>query len=109
MVFYDYDEVALVTECNFRELPEPGDEEEMMRPNDWFYVGENDIFPQEFLKFLSMDASLRKLFLEVHGDLLTPEYWRDIKAMHQAGEISLVVPYYRPAVPERRLFDRRPG
>ena len=109
VVFYDYDEVALVTECNFRELPEPDDDDDLMRPNDWFYVGKNDIFPQEFLKFLSMDASLRKLFLDVHGDLLTAEYWRNIKAKHQAGEISLVVPYYRPSIPEGRYLDRRSG
>jgi isocitrate dehydrogenase kinase/phosphatase len=109
IVFYDYDEVALVTECNFRDLPEPVDDDDLMRPDDWFYVGKNDIFPQEFLKFLSMDEPLRKLFLEVHGDLFTAEYWRKIKAMHEAGEISLVVPYYGRSITKGRFLDRRSG
>lgn len=97
IVFYDYDEVTLVTECNFREIPETGDEEDVMRAESWFYVGQHDIFPEEFLKFLSMDRELRDLFLEVHGELLTADYWRSIKAARLAGEISLVVPYMRPA------------
>lgn len=99
VVFYDYDEVALVTECNFREIPEPRDEEDMMRADDWYYVGKNDIFPEEFIKFLSMDAAQRKLFLGVHGDLLTADYWRKLKARHLSGKVSLVVPYMRPDVP----------
>jgi isocitrate dehydrogenase kinase/phosphatase len=108
VVFYDYDEVALVTECNFRELPEADDDDEgLMRPNDWFYVDKDDIFPQEFLKFLAMDSSLRELFVEVHGDLLTAEFWRDMKLKHLAGDISLVVPYHRPPLPESRAIDRR--
>lgn len=107
VVFYDYDEVALVTECNFRELPEPEDDDDMMRPNDWFFVGKDDIFPQEFIKFLSLDPWLRDLFLEVHGDLLTVKYWRGMKAKHEAGDVSLVVPYYQPPMPEGRVLDRR--
>ena len=99
VVFYDYDEVALVTECNFRDIPEPRDDEDMLRGDDWYYVGKNDIFPEEFVKFLSMDAGQRKLFLDVHGDLLTADYWRKLKTRHLAGKVSLVVPYMRPDVP----------
>ncbi|MBI1731446.1 MAG: bifunctional isocitrate dehydrogenase kinase/phosphatase [Gammaproteobacteria bacterium] len=99
VVFYDYDEVSLITDCEFRDLPEPPEDEDVMRPEAWYFVGEHDIFPEEFLKFLSMDADLRELFLEVHGELLTAKYWRDIKAMHLAGAAPLVVPYARPALP----------
>ena len=99
VVFYDYDEVALVTECHFREIPEPRDDEDIMRADDWYYVGKNDIFPEEFIKFLSMNAEQRKLFLDVHGDLLTADYWRKLKARHLSGKVSLVVPYMRPDVP----------
>jgi isocitrate dehydrogenase kinase/phosphatase len=106
VVFYDYDEVTLVTDCNFREMPEADNDEDVMRPDAWFYVGENDIFPEEFIKFLSMDNALRSVFLEVHGDLLTPEYWRNIKAAHVAGKVSLVVPYIRPALPARLRLDK---
>lgn len=106
VVFYDYDEVILITECNFREFPEAGDEDDVLRSDTWFYVGPQDIFPEEFVKFLSMDRELRDLFLEVHGDLLTADYWRGIKAAHLAGEVSMVVPYVRPDLPARLLQDK---
>ncbi len=103
IIFYDYDEVSLITECNFRDLPEPEDDLDELRPDAWYYVGEHDMFPEEFIKFLSMDKDLRSLFLEVHGDLLTADYWRDIKAHHLAGKVQIVVPYFRPTLPPRRL------
>lgn len=107
VVFYDYDEVALVTECKFRDLPEPRDDEDMMRSDSWFYVGEHDIFPEEFIKFLSMDNEFRALFLQAYGDLLSADYWRNIKAAHLSGEVSLVVPYLSPAIPERPTSNLR--
>jgi len=100
VIFYDYDEVSLVSECNFRDIPEANDVIDEMRSDTWYYVGENDIFPQEFIKFLAMDEELRALFLEVHGDLLTPDYWRAIKSKHEEGKISVVVPYDRPGLPQ---------
>ena len=103
VIFYDYDELCLVTDCTFRDVPEPSFDEDEMRPNTWFYVAESDIFPAEFIKFLSMDKSLKDLFIEVHGDLLTAKYWRDIKQQHLDNEILEIVPYYRPAAPVARL------
>jgi len=97
VIFYDYDELCLVTDCNFRDVPEPSFDEDEMRPDSWFYVADNDIFPAEFIKFLSMDKSLKKLFLEIHGDLLTADYWRGIRNQHLENQIPEVVPYYRPA------------
>jgi isocitrate dehydrogenase kinase/phosphatase len=101
VVFYDYDEVCLITDCEFRDLPEPREDEDVMRPDAWFYVGEHDMFPEEFMQFLSLDAELRELFIEVHGELLTARYWRGIKAMHLAGKAPMVVPYVRPQMPAR--------
>ena len=101
VIFYDYDEVVLITDCNFRDMPVPGDDVDEMRPDAWFYVGERDIFPQEFIKFLAIDGELRSVFLEVHGDLLTADYWRTIQARHLAGEFSVVIPYFRPTLPSK--------
>ena len=95
VVFYDYDEVALVTDCRFRELPEPDDDMDLMDPGAVRYIGPHDIFPEEFIKFLAMDDGLRHRFLDVHGDLLTPRYWRDVKNRRLAGEITHVIPYRR--------------
>lgn len=105
VIFYDYDEVTLITDCNFRDFPEAKDEIDELRPDAWYYVGEHDIFPQEFIKFLSMDRELQTLFLEVHGELLTADYWRNIQARHKAGEVSVVVPYYRPALPIKQTLN----
>ena len=105
VVFYDYDEVALVTECDFRDIPDSDDDENLMRSDVWFHVNKNDIFPEEFIKFLSMDAQLRALFLEVHGDLLTADYWNRVKRKHLKGDIELVIPYFRHSMPARRRTD----
>ena len=99
VVFYDYDEVALVTECDFREIPDSDDDEDVLRSDVWFHVNKNDIFPEEFIKFLSMDQGLRTLFLEVHGDLLTAEYWNRVKNKLLSGDIELIIPYFRHEIP----------
>jgi len=101
ILFYDYDEVSLITECNFRDIPQANDDIDEMRAESWYFVGAHDMFPEEFIKFLSMDEELRSLFLVVHGELLTAEYWREIQAMHRSGKVSLVVPYDRPKLPHR--------
>jgi len=96
VVFYDYDEVALVTECNFRDIPVAGGDEELMNTDTWAYVDKDDIFPEELIKFLAMDGDLRAVFLKYHGDLLTPAYWQGIKADLLAGKIPIIVPYHKP-------------
>lgn len=93
VIFYDYDEVALVTECNFRDIPEASDYEDDMLADTWYYVSENDMFPEEFIRFLSMSDKLKNDFMKYHKDLLTAEYWRKVKKQHLKGEVSLVVPY----------------
>ncbi len=82
VIFYDYDELCLVTDCNFREVPEARYEEDEMRQESWFYVHGNDIFPEEFLRFLAMDGEYRRVFLAAHADLLTVDYWREMKTHH---------------------------
>ena len=93
VIFYDYDELCLVTDCKFRRMPEPQDDIDEMRPGAWFYVGPNDIFPEQFIDFLGFKAHAKQAFLEHHADLLTPEYWNNLKHRHEAGEIFEVLPY----------------
>lgn len=93
VVFYDYDELALLTDCVFRDLPEARYAEDEMRDEPWYYVGPNDIFPEEFLVFLGVPADLKPDFLAAHGDLLRPEFWRDMQAHLAAGEILELYPY----------------
>ena len=85
VIFYDYDELCLVTDCKFRALPQARDDEDEMRQEAWFYVDDNDIFPEEFLRFLAMDEHYRQVFLAKHTDLLTVQYWRAMQDKHLLG------------------------
>lgn len=93
VIFFDYDELCLVTDCNFRELPTPRDDADEMSAEPWFYVGENDVFPEEFLSFLGLPERLRGAFVAAHGEILTAAFWRRMQARHRAGEIVDIFPY----------------
>jgi len=95
VVFYDYDELCLVTDCNFRRLPPPRCPEEEMDPEPWFAVQEYDIFPQEFRRFIGLPADLAELFAREHGDLFTVAFWRDQQQRHLRGELMDFFPYPR--------------
>jgi len=95
IIFYDYDELCLVTDCSFRDLPTTRFEEDELRADPWFYVGPSDIFPEQFVNFLGLPHELREEFLKHHTDLLTADYWRRLKACHQAEQLLEVVPYAR--------------
>ncbi len=93
VIFYDYDELCLVTECNFRRLPEPRDDMDEMRAGAWFYVGPNDVFPEQFIEFLGFREPAKQAFLAFHGDLLNPEFWSRLKRRFEQGEVIDVLPY----------------
>jgi isocitrate dehydrogenase kinase/phosphatase len=93
VTFYDYDELSLVTDCVFRDLPSPRDPDDEMSAEPWFHVGEHDVFPEEFLPFLGLRGELRRIFLDAHGELLTAAFWRKLQARHRAGEVLDVLPY----------------
>lgn len=105
VVFYDYDELCPLTECRFRELPPPRFEEEELADEPQFTVAEEDVFPEEFEKFLGLPESLRRVFEVHHEDLFTTEFWRRMQRRHAANEIMDVYPY--PA--SRRLRHRAGG
>lgn len=93
VLFYDYDEICLLTDCNFRTLPTPRTHEEEMSAEPWFYVGANDVFPQEFAPFLGFGGELKELFLAQHADLLTPEFWTGVQNEIRSGNLPEVLPY----------------
>lgn len=99
VVFYDYDELCWLTDCNFREMPQATSHEEEMSAEPWFSVRANDIFPQEFLSFLSFPKPARDELLKRHGDLFRPEFWRGMQEKLRAGELPELLPYEQ----ERRL------
>ncbi|PKM01970.1 MAG: bifunctional isocitrate dehydrogenase kinase/phosphatase, partial [Gammaproteobacteria bacterium HGW-Gammaproteobacteria-7] len=92
-VFYDYDELCLVTECKFRHIPEPRYEEDEYAHEAWFHVGENDVFPAQFPRFLGLDAAQRALLLEVHGDIFDVGWWQRTQTELLAGGYADIPPY----------------
>jgi len=102
VIFYDYDELCLLTDCNFRQIPPPIHPEHEMSAEPWFFVGENDIFPEEFSAFLEFPPELKDVFMDAHGDLLEVDFWRDMQSRHEAGEVLDVFPYHE----SRRLIRR---
>jgi isocitrate dehydrogenase kinase/phosphatase len=99
VVFYDYDELCFLTDCNFRDLPQASSYEEEISAEPWFSVRENDMFPEEFPNFLSLPEPARAALLEQHADLFHPDFWRSVQRKLREGEIPEVFPY----PPERRL------
>lgn len=99
VVFYDYDELCMLTDCNFRDIPAPQDEVDEMRGEPSFYVGPNDVFPEEFIRFLGLPDKLREVFVREHGDLLNPRFWRSVQNRIREGELIDIFPY----PPEKRL------
>ena len=105
VVFYDYDELCFVTDCNFRDLPEPTTPEQEMASEPWYSVRENDVFPEEFPAFLSLPGRARTELMQAHADLFRADFWRNIQQRLRAGEIPRLFPY--PA--DRRLAGCRGG
>jgi isocitrate dehydrogenase kinase/phosphatase len=102
VVFYDYDELCFLTDCHFRELPQSRTYEEEMSAEPWFSVRDNDIFPEEFPRFLAFPEGARDELMKHHGDLFGPQFWRDTQRRLRAGQLPHIFPYR----PERRLQPR---
>jgi len=85
VIFYDYDELCLLSDCVFRDLPQPSCDEEEFSAEPWFHCGPHDVFPEQWLPFLSIPAALKDVFIRHHGELLTAAWWRASSAQPQAA------------------------
>ena len=94
VIFYDYDELCRVTDCRFRDVPQATTDEDELRAESWFFVGENDVFPETFLKFLGFEDRIRDVFLEKHGEILEAGWWRALQERLAAGDLVEVLPYH---------------
>ncbi|CAM3855153.1 bifunctional isocitrate dehydrogenase kinase/phosphatase [Paracidovorax anthurii] len=99
VVFYDYDEIEYLTDCHFRRVPPPRNEEDELSGEVWWAVGPRDVFPETFGPFLLGNDAVREVFLRHHADLLDPAFWQLHKERIQAGHMFDVFPYD----PERRF------
>jgi len=93
VVFYDYDEIEYMTDCNFRRIPSAPNEEAEMSGEPWYAVGRNDVFPEEFATFLLGTPQIRAAFVKHHADLLDPAFWQQAQQEIRSGEIRDFFPY----------------
>ena len=105
VVFYDYDEIEYLTDCNFRKVPTPRNEEDEMSGEIWYSVGPRDVFPETFGPFLLGNPAVRAVFLKHHADLLEADFWQGHKERILAGYVHDVFPYD----PHKRFEARRRG
>ncbi|MDP3835971.1 MAG: bifunctional isocitrate dehydrogenase kinase/phosphatase [Hydrogenophaga sp.] len=95
VVFYDYDEIEYITDCNFRRVPAPRHEEDEMSGEVWYTVGKHDVFPETFGPFLLGNPVVREVFMRHHADLLDAAFWQSHKERIAAGHVHDVFPYER--------------
>jgi isocitrate dehydrogenase kinase/phosphatase len=93
VVFYDYDEIEYLTDCHFRRVPQPRNEEEEMSGEVWYTVGPKDVFPETFGPFLLGNVQVREVFMAHHAELLDAAFWQGHKERIAAGHVHDVFPY----------------
>ena len=93
VVFYDYDEIEYITDCKFRKVPTPRNEEEEMSGDVWYSVGAKDVFPETFVPFLLGNPAVRDVFMAHHADLLDAGFWQGHQSRIAAGHVHDVFPY----------------
>ena len=106
VVFYDYDEIDYLVNCNFRKIPQAQTEEQEMAAEPWYAVRPNDIFPEEFATFLLTDARVRECFMRHHADLLEAASWQATQERIRAEQMQDVFPYSE-SLRFRNQFGRR--
>jgi isocitrate dehydrogenase kinase/phosphatase len=104
VVFYDYDELGFVTDYVYRTKPQARTYADEMSAGAWFYVGPDDVFPEEFKATMGVGDALMDAFEEEHGDLFTAAFWNGVKDRIENGEMIPILPY----PPRARLPHRRP-
>jgi len=92
-IFYDYDELCLVETCRFRKLPQASEEDETRPLEDWLSVRENDVFPEQFPRFLGLPAPLRDGLLQAHPEIFDADWWQSLQRRFSAGDHGDVPPY----------------
>ncbi len=105
VVFYDYDEICYITDCNFRRVPPPRSYDDEISDTPWYSILENDVFPESFGPFFFANQDDMAVFREHHADLMDADWWNSIKQTIIGGGQVDVFPY--PA--KRRFFIRYGG
>ncbi len=103
VIFYDYDEIEFLTDMNFRKKPKPENFEQIYAATPWYDIASNDVFPEDFKKFMIGRNDVKEYFFEFHKDLFEPEFWQKIQNRILKGELIHAFPYpehirFRPSL-----------
>lgn len=102
VVFYDYDEIDYMTDCNFRNLPPTDSYFDDLADEPVYSVQEHDVFPETFANFFCPNPAQRSLFMSKNADLVEPGFWRETQQKIRDGKRPDVYPY-----PAKVRFRRR--
>ena len=108
VVFYDYDEICNLTDCRFRPMPRPRDDEEEMGSEPWYNVEKNDVFPEQFPTFLVPPGRPRQIFMEHNADLADAGFWTRAQERVREGVVEDLFPYAQEIRFENRYGPTRP-
>ncbi len=75
------------------EFSHPRDDDDALSAEPWFHVGPQDVFPEEWLSYLFRKPREWEIFLELHRDVVNPEWWTATRDEVRAGQIGDAVPY----------------
>lgn len=93
VVFYDYDEIEFLTDMNFRWKPKPETYEQIYASEPWYDIKANDVFPEDFKRFMIGRQDVREHFFEYHQNLFNPDHWISIQERILSGEWIHALPY----------------
>nr|MCU0952353.1 bifunctional isocitrate dehydrogenase kinase/phosphatase [Burkholderiaceae bacterium] len=79
VVFYDYDEIEYMTDCNFRRMKMAGSMDDDYGGEVTTFVDKRDMFPEQWRPFLTGDPRIRAALLKHHADLFDPDFWLKLK------------------------------
>jgi isocitrate dehydrogenase kinase/phosphatase len=104
VIFYDYDEIEFLEDMNFRAKPKAETYEQIYASEPWYEIKKNDVFPEDFRRWMIGRADLKPHFLDYHQDLFDPNYWNSLQQRIQKGELIHAFPYpdeirFRPGEP----------
>ena len=93
VVCYDYDELSLLTDLFFRDLPVSDSYDDELSDGPWFGAGPHDVFPEEFPRFISIPSELKAAMEEVHPELYQRSFWAEMQDRVRRGELVDIFPY----------------
>ena len=93
VVFYDYDEITLMSTPVFKKIPKAKTYEQEMASEPWYYVGQNDVFPEEFKYFMLPNPYLKEVFNKKYKKLLDADYWVSVQDKIKESGVMDYYPY----------------